>query len=244
LQLTRLMQNRHMSEVDARQRIQSQPPQEAKMQAAQVVIQNEGTFEDTWKQVSEAWKRSVPAGMAEPLAAPKPVQIAPPLIPDALTVEKGKPKHTVEIATFLNRMKRSGPPMGSEHVMAAFGEKAFLLLRARDKLVGLVGWQVENLIAKVVDILLDPQISAAQALPPLLTEMETASSQLLSEIALVFVPVELARLEGVWRSLGYERKALDDLSIQAWHEAAAESVLPGTVMFFKQLRRDRILRPI
>jgi dephospho-CoA kinase len=30
LQLTRLMQNRHMSEVDARQRIQSQPPQETR----------------------------------------------------------------------------------------------------------------------------------------------------------------------------------------------------------------------
>ena len=39
--------------------------------------------------------------------------------------------------------------------MAAFGEKAFLLLMADKQLVGLVGWQVENLVARTTDLYIE-----------------------------------------------------------------------------------------
>jgi len=56
VQKTRLIQKRKMSEKDALQRIHAQPDQEIKTAAAKVVIQNSGSFEDTWKQVVAAWK--------------------------------------------------------------------------------------------------------------------------------------------------------------------------------------------
>lgn len=56
IQKTRLMRLRNMSEEDALQRIHAQPAQEAKMAAANLVIQNAGSFEDTWKQVEAGWK--------------------------------------------------------------------------------------------------------------------------------------------------------------------------------------------
>jgi dephospho-CoA kinase len=62
-QLARLMLDRGMSEAAARQRIAAQPPQEQKIAAAQVVIQNCGSLEDTWRDVQSAWKATVPDGI-------------------------------------------------------------------------------------------------------------------------------------------------------------------------------------
>jgi len=41
----------------------------------------------------------------------------------------------------------------------------------------------------------------------------------------------------------YEKKPLD-LEVLAWQEAAMESMQPGSILFFKKLRPDRVLRPI
>ena len=55
VQKARLMQKRSMDEREANQRIQAQAPQEVKIAAANVVIQNAGSLEDTWNQVVAAW---------------------------------------------------------------------------------------------------------------------------------------------------------------------------------------------
>jgi hypothetical protein len=43
---------------EARARIRSQAPQEEKIAAASVVIRNESTYLDTWKQVLAAWQNN------------------------------------------------------------------------------------------------------------------------------------------------------------------------------------------
>jgi hypothetical protein len=45
-------------------------------------------------------------------------------------------------------------------------------------------------------------------------------------------------------SLGYQRKAIPGLGVRAWEEAALESMPGGSFMLFKQLRQDRVLRPV
>ena len=110
--------------------------------------------------------------------------------------------------------------------------------------MGMIGWQVENLVARTTDIVIDPSVPLEKALPALITEMEKASRDLQCEASLVFVPADLARQDGLWKSLGYERRSAESLGVLAWMEAALESMLPRTTMFFKQLRTDRILRPI
>ncbi|HHY88349.1 MAG TPA: dephospho-CoA kinase [Chloroflexi bacterium] len=60
VQLRRLVESRGMDEQDARQRIQAQPPQEEKVAAADVVIDNSGSVNQTMEQVTRAWNRLVP----------------------------------------------------------------------------------------------------------------------------------------------------------------------------------------
>jgi dephospho-CoA kinase len=67
IQKARLMQNRNMTEQDALQRIHVQPAQEAKTAVANVVIENSGSFEATWKQVLTAWKATSPGTDTRPI---------------------------------------------------------------------------------------------------------------------------------------------------------------------------------
>jgi dephospho-CoA kinase len=90
----------------------------------------------------------------------------------------------------------------------------------------------------------EPGLPVEKALPILINEMERASRDLQSEASLVFAPGEIAKLNGLWRSLGYEPREPKVLGVQAWQEAAQESMPAGTTLYFKQLRTDRVLRPI
>jgi len=241
IQMTRLIQGRKMSESEARQRIAAQPSQEAKLAAANIVIRNTSSFTETWKLVNTAWQRSVPAEVEAIPVTPMPSKVRP---EGEMTVLRGRPRHSTEIAELLNRILKPRPLLNQENVMAAFGEKAFFLLQVGSRSFGLVGWQVENLVSRATDVVLDPQISPAQALPALLNEMERASKDLQCEAALVFVKPDLVNVDNIWSNLGYEQLEPDRLEVRAWQEAARESMPADTIMFFKKLRQDRILRPI
>jgi dephospho-CoA kinase len=50
--------------------------------------------------------------------------------------------------------------------------------------------------------------------------------------------------ESIWQGLGYTRRTPQALGVKAWRDAAIESQPPDTILLFKQLRQDRVLRPI
>jgi dephospho-CoA kinase len=56
-QVERLVQSRGMRNEDARQRIAAQPPQSNRLTHADVVIDNSGSLEDTYRQIRDAWHR-------------------------------------------------------------------------------------------------------------------------------------------------------------------------------------------
>lgn len=237
IQKARLMKKLNMSEQDALQRIHAQSPQETKTAAAKVIIQNTGSFEDTWEQVVAAWKTISPV--------PDTTQVALHKVADGeLSVQRGRPRDSVNIAALITRLSNGARPQSHDDIMAAFGEKAFLLLMAGKQPVGLVGWQVENLVARTTDLYLDPAVPVERALKILVTEVERASQDLQCEASLFFLPPQMAGYESVWKELGYARRTPQTLGIQAWQDAAIESQPPNTTLLFRQLRQDRVLRPI
>ena len=237
VQKARLVQKRGMTEQEATQRIQVQPPQEVKTAAAKVVIQNAGSFEETWKQVVAAWK------VISPITDTSPV-IMRRAGAGELAVQRGRPRDSANIAALITRLSSGTRSFSPDDVMAAFGDKAFLLLMADKQLVGLAGWQVENLVARTTEFYLDPGITITQALKALVTEVERASQDLQCEASLLFLPPQLAKQEDVWKEMGYTRRTPQTLGVQVWQDAALESQPSNTILFFKQLRQDRVLRPI
>ena len=239
IQVERLMRKRGMSQEDAAQRVNAQTAQKEKLSAANVVITNNGSYDDLWKQVSEAWKAASPAQEAGFTT-----QVLSKPVAGSFSLQRGKPRDAQKIAELITRLSKGKQTMTKDEAMEAFGDKAFLLLLMDNDLVGIAGWQVENLVARTTDLFLDHKVPADKALPLIIHEVERASGDLQCEAALIFPPIDLVGFDSVWKQLGYERRSPDGLGVQAWEDAALESMPKGSALFFKQLRTDRVLRPI
>jgi dephospho-CoA kinase len=235
-QIQRLVERRGMSHDEAAQRIHFQSDQQQKLAAANVVIQNTGSFEQTWKSVTTEWKKINP--QADTL------QMVTKQTEGEFVVARGRPRDSASIAELVSRLSGGTKSMSQDDVMAAFGEKAFMLLQLDGQNVGVAGWQVENLVARTTEFFIDPSVPAEKGLKTLMDEVERASGELQCEASLLFLPPNLAALQGTWKQLGYEPRPSQSLGVQAWSDAAIESAQPGATLFFKQLRQDRVLRPI
>ena len=235
MQVKRIVEKRHLSPDEATQRIKFQPPQQTKLSAAHTIIQNVGTFEDTWKQVVAEWKKIVP--QSDTFQAVKPTQ-------GDFLVARGRPRDSASIAELVTRLSGGRRKLTSDDVMAAFGEKAFMLLQQNGKNVGVAGWQVENLVARTTEFFIDQSVPAEDALKILIAEVERTSADLQCEASLLFLPAELTVHQTTWKQLGYEPRTPQSLGLQAWTDAAIDSAQPNTDLYFKQLRQDRVLRPI
>ncbi len=238
VQAERLIRKRGLSRDQALERVRMQSAQSDKVSAANVVIKNTGSYEDLWKQVSAAWKKISPAS-----EEPAPVVVKPAASGD-FSVQRGRPRDSAAIARLLTELSKGNRKVNSEDVMADFGDKAYLLLQMGGRSVGVAGWQVENLVARTTDLYLADGIEPVKAIETLVKAVERASGDLQCEASLLFPQGPLARQDAVWKQLGYERQTPETLGVQAWQDAALESMPSDSTLYFKQLRQDRVLRPI
>ena len=236
LQLERLIDKRSLTRREAEDRINAQLPATAKLTKADVVIENDGSFEKTWKQVYDAWQVIT---QEKPGFTPVPSKSY-----GKLDVRRATPESAEQIAVYMSAHSRAKRKMTKDDIMAAFGEKAYMLLMSEEEIIGLLGWQVENLITRVDDVMLNEGLAFQNGLEALMSFVEDSSKELQSEAALLFLPPSLAQHENLWSGLGYQARTVKDLQVKAWQNAVMESMPPGTVLLFKQLRKDRILRPM
>lgn len=237
MQMARLMGKRGMSVATAQQRILAQPVQELKMGLADVVIRNDQSFDETWKQVVSAWRKMFPS--------PKDIFTKSKIESDeVIIVQRAGPGQAMEIASFINKVSKGSKKYCRNDIMAAFGEKAYLILKLNSSILGVAGWQVENLVARVDEIFLDTKIELNRSIPRIIEEVERASQELQSEVSILFLPPNLAVQESLWQSLGYRICSIQSLGVRAWQEAAIESMPPGSMMYYKKLRDDLVLRPV
>jgi dephospho-CoA kinase len=236
LQLERLIDKRNLTKQEAEDRINAQLPVTAILTKADVVIENNGSFEKTWKQVYDAWQVIT---QEKPDFKPLPSKSY-----GKLDVRRATPESAEQIASYMSQHSRTKKKMTKDDIMAAFGEKAYMLLLSDEEIIGLLGWQVENLITRVDDVILNQGLAVQKGLEALMNFVEESSKELQSEAALLFLPPSLAQHENLWSPLGYQARTVKDLQVKAWQNAVMESMPPGTVLLFKQLRKDRILRPM
>lgn len=236
IQITRLINKRGMSEAEATQRVDSQPSQELKVKSAQVVIRNDGSYEEMWKQVNAAWRESFPAESMP--------QRSSEASKADLVVERGRPGESEQIADLINQLSDGKRRLDYKQVMEAFGDKAYLLLLKGSIPCGILGWQVENLVMKIDDVYLDENLPAENALSLLLKEAEDASQELNCELSLLFLPLKYQGREELFAYLGYSSRPIQGLGVRAWEEAARESLPIEAIVLYKKLREDRVLKPM
>ncbi len=236
MQLQRLMINRGMNETEALQRMNSQTDQEQKILRADVVINNYGTLRDIWDQVEEAWKRKIPSAFVEET----PSDTIP--VSRKATIHRARPGDAVAIAELLSKSRME--IIKPDDVLASFGDKAYLIYQVEGSSLGMISWNVEDLVARIDDIYIDESVTFPDVVGSLLEEVEVISRELQCEVCLIFLQDQFSAQEEVFRSLGYIPKTIQELGVRAWKDAARESMTAGSTLLFKQLRKNRVLKPV
>ncbi|MEK7441094.1 MAG: dephospho-CoA kinase, partial [Chloroflexota bacterium] len=211
VQIARLMQKRKMTSDQARQRIQSQNIQADKLAKANVVIQNAGSFEEAWVQVQAAWATLVSGGFAQPeeaattfVAATQAATVIRSRTTPAISVRRGKPADATAIAAFVNQVSKPSTPLTRTDIMEAFGQKAFTLAQVNGALGALAGWRVDNLVTRIDELHLLPEVSLDSVLKPMLEAIELSSSELQSEASFIFLPPAMNASAAAFSAVGYE----------------------------------------
>jgi hypothetical protein len=113
------------------------------------------------------------------------------------------------------------------------------------RLVGLVGFQVENLITRVDEFIIVSDVPVGPISDALIQSVEESSKILQSEVGFVYLPLNApSAIIQAFLSNSYERTELDAIKVPAWREAAAESQPPNTLILAKKLRAERVLKPL
>ena len=159
-------------------------------------------------------------------------------------IRRARPSDAAGIAAFVNKARPGGTPVTREAVIGRLGMVGFFIAEARGEAVGLLGWQVENLIARVTDFIIFPNLFRVTAGHALLAAMEKAAQELQAEAAILFVPANTPQeVLDFWEAFGYSFRQVAGLP-RAWREAAQETHPSGEWVVLKQLREDRTLKPI
>lgn len=248
-QVKRLMEQRKLSEPAAQLRIAAQSPQADKKSKANVVIGNAGGYEATYDQVQKLWddlvgKGAAPVPEPEKTPEPAPTTAAAPVPTGEVIIQRGGPKEAEKIAGFINAIDQTA--LGRADILMRFGQKAYMLAYAGDQMVGLAGWQVENLIARIDEFYIGSGgLPEEKIAGTLIERIEKEANGLQAEIALMFL--KNGTPDAIRRAVlitGYEPQTPADFRVPDWREAAEESQPPDTYLVAKRLRSDRVLKPV
>ncbi len=190
-----------------------------------------------------------PAGLPP---IPRQSSSAPPTINSKLfdpkteiVVRRGMPGNAEAIANFITQVTKK--PVERMDIMLAFGQKSYHIAYGKnDQVIALVGWTVENLITRVDEFYIAPNLPQDEVIRELIGAIEDASRELQSEVSFVVLP-DTTPVE-VFQSFvknGYQVLKLNEVKFPAWREAAHELISTDNVhALMKQLRADRVMKPI
>ncbi|MBN1261404.1 MAG: GNAT family N-acetyltransferase [Anaerolineae bacterium] len=160
-----------------------------------------------------------------------------------INVRRAKLADSKAIADFVNLSGR-GRGVTRLTIAQRFSDVGFILAEQDDRIVGMLGWQVENLVARVTDFLIAPAFDRVVAGRALIEMMEEQAGQLQVEAIMLFLPSKPSQeLVGYWELFGYRRVPFDKLPRQ-WRAVALEWNPDASNVMIKQLRKDLVRQPI
>jgi len=250
VQLKRLVERRKMSPELARQRITAQSSQEEKVTKADVVIDNSGDLAKTWARVRKQYVALLggTAGSPPPTPAePAPTREAPPpaeINVADVTIRRAKRQDLEAMAKLMTAATNGTFKPDLNQMMEALFSRAYIVAMAGNYLVGVAGWQAENLIAGLQDVYILRDDLWPTVGKQMLDLIHEEVNKLSCEVAMTFVinqagpkPVEF------FESQGYQQAQPKELGY-IWKDAAAEWQPENSVLLYKKLREQRIMVPM
>lgn len=241
-QMLRLMTKRNMSSQMAIRRIKAQPPQTEKLARANVIIENDGDVIKTWNLVQQKFNEIPKSKVIIPEPEPATEETVD---EEIVEIRRAKRNDLSKMAALISNATEGEINLDEGEMMERLFSKGYLVAIKGDDLVGVIGWQTENLIAGVDDFFVRSNALWPNIGAELMQRVEEAVAELSCEAGLVFLHHRTGLVAKKYlESRGYEEKQADELEDRMWREAAYDWAVENTTLMFKQLLERRINMPI
>lgn len=248
MQVSRLVNKRKMSQQDAIRRVEAQSSQEDKVAKADVVIDNSSDLVKTWNIVQKKFNE-IPSP-----ATPPPATQAPKVSTEkrkleavdtsSVSIRRAARGDLSAMAELMKASTQGDVAIDEGDMMERLFSKGYLVALQGSELVGLVGWQTENLIAGIDDFFVKTSTMWVSIGKMLLDAVEKELESLSCEAGLIFLHQKNGFLAKKFlKDRGYEEKASGDL-IKDWRIAAEEWHIENTNLMVKQLLERRVMTPM
>jgi len=227
IQIRRLVKKRAFSHEAALQRMLAQPSQEMKIAQADLVIVNNGAFEETWRQVKNAWDTTVPEQWKEHIA----ISDDP-----GISLRQTTPEQAEAIAHWINLHTSTGG-LSPEGFLGRFADRAYLEIVWNGQTSGFLGWKTDHFIASVSELYLDQNLKPENLVDDLLAQLEESACQNLCELVVFSLPGGSGRFADAFEKQGYRLFPIDVPEIRAWREAATAQKIPDSA-WWKPLLKE------
>ncbi|MCJ7696077.1 MAG: dephospho-CoA kinase [Anaerolineaceae bacterium] len=219
----RLIKERSLSVAEARARINTQPPQQEKIDRADLVINTEGNFTLTWEQVHEALNAyAIPQYSAREVSNLGLGLVARPLIvsdilqaADLLTIETGKPVQVEEIFRTLTKT-------------------SLLAIHQKTVLTGLISWKMVNFVSIISQWIKDPNSQTLPKSKKLLSAFQKISNLHLCEVLCVSssAGIEMDTLKK------YQYHLPSKIANPIWRAATIKELSSDNPVYYKTLKMN------
>ena len=249
-QLERLTGRRKLTPDQAKQRIKAQSSQQEKAAKANVVIDNSGALAKTWTIVKKHYTDLLQAksGAAQPVVeapvvTPTPVPLDE-INPDEVIIRRAKREDLNRMAELIATGTKGALQPDLSAMMENLFSRAYIVALAKDYVVGMMGWQAENLVAGLQDFYVLRDDLWATVGQKMLDKVHEEINNLSCEVSLIFItnPTGQKPIEFL-ESQGYEQFESKNL-IPDWREAAVEWQPENSVLLYKKMREQRIMVPM
>ena len=244
-QMVRLMTKRKMSSQLALQRIRAQSSQSEKLSKADSVIKNDDDLISTWNLVQEKFNAIPKPEVVVP--EPEPVAVSEEAVDGKAEIEIRRAKRTdlSSMAELIAAGSQGDIQLDEAEMMERLFSKGYLVALQNNELLGVLGWQTENLIAGVDDFFIKGSSLWPTLGGQLVDRVEEAIGELSCEAGLVFLHNNAGAMAAkCLENKGYKALDRDDLQDRMWREAADDWAIENSTLMFKQLLERRINTPI
>jgi dephospho-CoA kinase len=209
IQLERLLQFRHMKLVDAQQRIAAQPSQEEKRSRANIIINTNDAYSQTWGQIREALNDTIQ-------------------LSDGFEYETSVPGNSWQIKpagwldpSMLSKFWDAQRTMGKPDLYETLAFKTLAPMLSEDTLMKLLLWDNWNFTGTLQAVL--PPHRAEETFPPVKL-LSAFYERRLWELIIVPDDIE-AQIQPLMLDHGFQHRTACNIAYRAWHDALMRQTL-------------------
>jgi dephospho-CoA kinase len=157
-----------------------------------------------------------------------------------VTVRRARPSDIPSILLLIQRATDGKVKIKRNDLLMALGERSYFISQEGTEISTILGWNSENLVARIDEIYIYPAEAAEVTTVAALREIEESADKLICEAVMAFLPANApAPVRQAFTSQGFDRADTDRMP-RAWQMAAEESQPLNTFIMLKVLRDTRV----